>query len=116
MNGTLSDVNILVTGFRLVSQSVTALLDASLPAEDVAEVSRVLSEMRTPGVDFADLRTRASGRDRFISLTVLVPGNWTVQRGHDVADVVERRIATALPNTGVQTHLEPHGVHPAAGT
>lgn len=109
-------VNILVTGFRLVSQSVTALLDASLPAEDVAEVNRVLDEMRTAEVDFADVRTRASGRDRFISLSVLVPGDWTVQRGHDQADSVERRIATALPSTGVQTHLEPHGAHPAART
>ena len=107
-------VNILLTGFRLVSQSVTALLDASLPAEDVAEVNRVLDEMRTAEVDFVDLRTRASGRDRFVSLTVLVPGEWTVQRGHDLADVVERRIATALLNTGVQTHLEPRGAHPPA--
>ena len=108
-------VNILLTGFRLVSQSVTALLDAALPAEDVAEVGRVLDHMRTADVDFAEVRTRASGRDRFVSLTVLVPGEWTVQRGHAVADVVERRIATALPNTGVQTHVEPHGAHPPAG-
>src|SRR5450756_894372 len=35
-------VNILVTGFRLVSQSVTSLLDAALPAADVARVSAVL--------------------------------------------------------------------------
>jgi len=108
-------VNILLTGFRLMSQSVTALLDAALPAEDVAEVGRVLDHMRTADVDFAEVRTRASGRDRFVSLTVLVPGEWTVQRGHAVADVVERRIATALPNTGVQTHVEPHGAHPPAG-
>jgi len=109
-------VNILVTGFRLVSQSVTALLDAALPPEDVAEVTRVLDRLRTADVDFTALRTRASGRDRFVSLTVLVPGEWTVQRGHDLADVVEAEIARALPNTGVQTHLEPHGANPAART
>jgi len=108
-------VNILVTGFRLVSQSVTALLDASLPPEDVAEVRSVLDQLRTAEVDFSDLRTRASGRDRFVSLTVLVPGDWTVQRGHDLADIVESTIARALPNTGVQTHLEPRAVNPATG-
>ncbi len=106
-------VNILVTGFRLVSQSVTALLDAALPAEDVAQVQLVLDQLRTADVDFSDLRTRASGRDRFVSLTVLVPGDWTVQRGHDLADAVESTIARALPNTGVQTHLEPHGANAA---
>lgn len=103
-------VNILVTGFRLVSQSVTSLLDAALPAKDVARVSAVLDERRTPEVDFAELRTRESGRHRFVALTVLVPGGWTVERGHFLADDVEKAIAEALPDTTVQTHLEPHRV------
>jgi cation diffusion facilitator family transporter len=100
-------VNILVTGFRLVSESVTSLLDAALPAVDVAQVVAVLDEQRTAEVDFADLRTRESGRHRFVTLTVLVPGAWTVERGHDAADAVETAIAHALPDTTVHTHLEP---------
>jgi len=101
-------VNILVTGFRLVSQSVTSLLDAALPAEDLARVNAVLDRMRTTDLDFADLRTRESGRHRFVSLTVLVPADWTVERGHNLADDVEVAIALDLPDTDVQTHLEPH--------
>jgi cation diffusion facilitator family transporter len=100
-------VNILVTGFRLVSQSITSLLDAAMPAEDLAQVTAVLDRMRTADLDFADLRTRESGRHRFISLTVLVPADWTVERGHALADDVEVAIATSLPFTDVQTHLEP---------
>ena len=100
-------VNILVTGFRLVSQSVTSLLDAALPADDLARVTAVLDRMRTGEIDFADLRTRESGRHRFVSLTVLVPGAWTVEQGHDLADDVEAAIAKDLPDTAVQTHLEP---------
>jgi cation diffusion facilitator family transporter len=106
----LVGLNILVTGFRLVSQSITSLLDAAMPAEDLARVTAVLERMRTPEIDFADLRTRESGRHRFISLTVLVPAEWTVQRGHTLADEVEVAIATDLPYTDVQTHLEPHPV------
>jgi cation diffusion facilitator family transporter len=104
-------VNILVTGYRLVSQSATALLDAALPDEDLAEVNRVLDALRTAEVDFTELRTRASGRNRFVTLTVLVPGGWTVDRGHDAADRIEAEIASALPDTHVQTHLEPRS-HP----
>ncbi len=100
-------LNILVTGFRLVSQSVTSLLDAAMPAEDLARVTAVLERMRTADLDFTDLRTRESGRHRFISLTVLVPANWTVERGHALADDVEVAIAMDLPDTDVQTHLEP---------
>ncbi|MGZ4611574.1 MAG: cation transporter dimerization domain-containing protein, partial [Kineosporiaceae bacterium] len=60
-------------------------------------------------VDFTDLRTRESGRHRFVTLTVLVPGTWTVDRGHAVADDVEHAIRRTLPDTTVQTHLEPRG-------
>jgi cation diffusion facilitator family transporter len=100
-------VNILVTGFRLVSQSVTSLLGAAMPAKDLARVNTVLDRMRTADIDFTDIRTRESGRQRFISLTVLVPANWTVERGHALADDVEVAIAMNLPDTDVQTHIEP---------
>jgi cation diffusion facilitator family transporter len=100
-------VNILVTGFRLVSQSVTSLLDAAMPTEDLTRVTAVLDRMRTADLDFADLRTRESGRHRFVSLTVLVPATWTVERGHALADDVELAISKDLPDTDVQTHLEP---------
>lgn len=100
-------VNILVTGYRLVSQSVVSLLDAALPAEDLARVTAVLDDMRTAEIEFADLRTRESGRHRFVSLTVLVPGTWSVNEGHDLTDDLEAAIAKNLPDTAVQTHLEP---------
>jgi cation diffusion facilitator family transporter len=100
-------VNILVTGFRLVSQSVTSLLGAAMPADDLARVTAVLDRMRTAEVDFTELRTRESGRHRFVTLTVLVPADWTVERGHTLADDVEVAIAMDLPDTEVQTHLEP---------
>jgi cation diffusion facilitator family transporter len=100
-------VNILVTGFRLVSGSVSALMDAALPATDVARVETVLAGFRTPEVDVTDVRTRASGRHRFITLTVLVPGGWTVSRGHDLTQQVEAAIVAELPDTHVQAHLEP---------
>jgi len=100
-------VNILVTGFRLVSQSVTSLLGAAMPAKDLARVHAVLDRMQTVDIGFTDVRTRESGRHRFISLTVLVPANWTVERGHALADDVEVAIAKDLPDTEVQTHIEP---------
>jgi len=100
-------VNILVTGFRLVSQSVTSLLGAAMPAGDLAKVNAVLDDMRTAEIDFTDVRTRESGRHRFVSLTVLVPANWTVERGHALADDVEVAIAKDLSDTDVQTHIEP---------
>jgi divalent metal cation (Fe/Co/Zn/Cd) transporter len=38
---------------------------------------------------------------------VLVPGDWNVQRGHDLCERIEDDIRQALPESTVFTHLEP---------
>jgi len=55
------------------------------------------------------LRTRHAGSRSFISFHVLVPGDWTVKRGHDLLEQVERDIRAAVPGATVFTHLEPAG-------
>jgi divalent metal cation (Fe/Co/Zn/Cd) transporter len=42
-----------------------------------------------------------------------VPGDWTVQPGHDLLEQVEHDIRAAVPRATVFTHLEPIG-DPAA--
>ena len=42
-----------------------------------------------------------------MSLHVLVPGDWTVQPGHDLLETIEGDIRQVLPNVTVFTHLEP---------
>ncbi|NYJ05796.1 cation diffusion facilitator family transporter [Petropleomorpha daqingensis] len=100
-------LNILVTGYRLISSSVTSLLDAALPPSDLAALHAALDGVRSPEVDFGEIRTRESGRQRFVSLTVRLPGDWTVERAHEVTDRVERAIGQGLPGAQVQTHVAP---------
>ena len=100
-------INILWMGWRLVASSTTSLLDAALSPADVALVTAVLDRHRTDDVDFHGLQTRESGRQRFVSVHVLVPGAWTVQQGHDIAEIVEADIRSALEHAHVSTHVEP---------
>lgn len=99
--------NIVVAGAVLLRRSTGGLMDQAVSAEDRAEVDRVLERHRSEGVQFHALRTRQSGRRAFISLHVLVPGAWTVQRGHDLLEKVEEELSAAVPNASVFTHLEP---------
>ncbi|MFT4109398.1 cation diffusion facilitator family transporter [Propionicimonas sp.] len=100
--------NILLTGYRLVRRSVVGLLDAALPEEEIAIVSAVLAEVcDDPGVEITELKTRESGRQRFVYATLSVPGSWTVKRSHDVADDVENAVSSALPDTTTFVHIEP---------
>jgi divalent metal cation (Fe/Co/Zn/Cd) transporter len=67
----------------------------------------VLDEFRGQGIAFHALRTRQAAGRSFVSMHVLVPGDWSVQRGHDVLETVEARIRDVLPGVTVFTHLEP---------
>jgi cation diffusion facilitator family transporter len=100
--------NILFTGYTLVRRSVVGLLDAALPEDEIAIVSAVLADTcDDPRVEITELRTRESGRQRFVYATLSVPGGWTVRRSHHVADQVEHAVDVALPGTTTFVHIEP---------
>jgi cation diffusion facilitator family transporter len=94
----LVGVNILWMGYRLLRRSVVGLLDAALPPEAVLRVHAVTDHYRqTEPVDFDAIRTRESGQHRFVYLTVLVPGEWTVGRVHELSERIQADIERELP-------------------
>jgi cation diffusion facilitator family transporter len=101
--------HILATGFRLVRRSALGLLDTAIDPEDLERVRSVLATYQATGIHFHALRTRLAGRRSFISVHVLVPGEWTVQRAHDLSEEMERAIRERIPGATVLTHLEPEG-------
>ena len=98
--------NIVWTGTRIVRKSILGLMDVSLPAEELQAVKRALDSHLAEGMQYHALRTRQSGARRFVELHVLVPGMWTVHRGHALLENLEARIREAVPNVTVSTHLE----------
>lgn len=100
-------LNIVWTGWQLMHRSAEGLMDVSLPPEKIAAIEAVLNTYREQGLDFHALRTRQAGSRAFVSLHVLVPGEWTVQQGHDWAERIERDIRKAVPRVNAITHLEP---------
>jgi cation diffusion facilitator family transporter len=99
--------NIVWTGVGIVRRSATGLLDRSLDPGDLARLRGVLEVHEAAGVQFHALRTRQAGSRRFVTFHVLVPGNWTVTRGHDLVERIEGEVLVALPSAHVLTHLEP---------
>ncbi len=101
-------VNIVFTGVGLIRRSVVGLLDATLPPDEVAVIQQALEPLTDdPRVHLTDLRTRESGRQRFVQATLTVPGEWSVRRSHDLADRVEEEVGRALPGTVTFVHVEP---------
>jgi cation diffusion facilitator family transporter len=103
--------NIVWTGVKLVRRSLYGLLDRALPRQDREALDRIFERYRKQGMDFHALRTRQAGTRSFVSVHVLVPADWSVAKGHELAHRVEHDIREQLPDASVMTHIEPLG-HP----
>ena len=99
--------NIVWIGVRLLNDTAHGLLDTALPPEEQKVITDVQSRYEGEGIAFHALRTRSAGRRRFISMHVLVPGRWSVKRGHDLSERIEEDITRALPMSTVFIHIEP---------
>ncbi len=100
-------LQILWTGWRLIIRSFDGLMDKAIPDEERAKIVDVLEALRHEGCDYHALRTRQAGRKHFVDVHVLVPGNMTVQAGHDLVERVEMQITQRFPAIEVLVHLEP---------
>jgi cation diffusion facilitator family transporter len=99
-------INIIWTGYQIISRSVQGLMDTGLPGVQQEIIQEILEKYRIDGIEFHALRTRQAGTRAFISFHVLVPGDWTVKRGHDLAEEIELNLQEALPGAVIFTHLE----------
>jgi cation diffusion facilitator family transporter len=100
--------NIVRSGFRLVQHSILGLMDTALPANEINIVREILDRYRqNEGIDYHAIRTRMAASRRFVSFHILVPGNWSVQRGHDLLEKIEADLHARLQRLTVTTHLEP---------
>jgi cation diffusion facilitator family transporter len=98
--------NIVLSGVKLVRRSMLGLLDTALPPEELAALQGVLDRHAGPEVRFHAVRTRQAAARRFVSMHVLVPGAWPVQRGHELLERVEADVRATLHGATVFTHLE----------
>lgn len=101
-------INIIYTGYQLISRSASGLMDASISEEAMKKITAYLDSLKEKNIDYHSLMTRQAGQRMFISVHLLVPGWWTVKKGHDYADLIEQSIEDMfdVPVT-VSTHIEP---------
>lgn len=105
-------LNVLREGWSLIREAADGLMDVSWHESEQQVLREVLARFRAeaaqPGeIEFHALRTRRSASRRFVEFHVLVPGEWSVQRGHDFVERVEAELSERLPNLTAFTHLEP---------
>jgi cation diffusion facilitator family transporter len=99
--------NIVRTGLKLAHRSALGLSDVAWVKPEQDALKSVLDRHAVPPIQFHAIRTRQAGARRFVSFHVLVPGAWTVARGHQLLERIEHDIRQVVPHATVETHLEP---------
>lgn len=104
---TLVAVNILWSGWKVIAQSLSGLMDEAVPDEDLTRIREVISEHGGGAVEAHDLRTRHAGRATFIEFHLVVPGEMSVFDAHEICDRLEAALHHAIDGAQVTIHVEP---------
>jgi cation diffusion facilitator family transporter len=102
-------LNILVSGWQLMRQSVGGLMDEAVEPEQLARIRSIVGREAQGAIEAHDLRTRHSGRTTFVEFHLVVPGGMRVTEAHDICDRVESALKAELDGAVITIHVEPEG-------
>lgn len=100
-------LNILWSGWKVVKQSVSGLMDEAVPEAELARIKKIISSEAVGAQEVHDLRTRHAGRATFVDFHMVVNGAITVAEAHDICDRIERALKAQIADAIVTIHVEP---------
>ena len=102
-------LNILVAGWRLMSSSISGLMDEAVDSDIARRIRALISEHATGAIEAHDIRTRTAGRATFIDFHLVVPGAMSVADAHRICDRIESALEAEIDGAEVVIHVEPEG-------
>jgi cation diffusion facilitator family transporter len=103
----LVGVNILWSGWKVMTSSLSGLMDEAVPPQTLTVIKDIISDKATGAIEAHDLRTRHAGAVTFIDFHLVVDGQTTVCDAHDICDRIEASLRTRLPDAQITIHVEP---------
>jgi cation diffusion facilitator family transporter len=94
-------------GFRLLRAALDEVMDASVSPDVVAGVRKLAADVEGV-IDIEKCRIRKSGLHLALDIHVVVDGDLSVRRGHDIAHLVKDRLLQSQHRINdVTVHVEP---------
>ncbi|WP_411837006.1 cation diffusion facilitator family transporter [Paracoccus sp. ME4] len=103
----LVGVNILWSGWKVMTSSLSGLMDEAVPERTLSTIREIISDKASGALEAHDLRTRHAGAVTFIDFHLVVDGQTTVSDAHDICDRVEASLKAKLPDAQITIHVEP---------
>ncbi len=99
-------VYIIYSAWQIAKTCLDQLMDRELPDDDREKI-RQIAAIHPQVRDIHELRTRASGRDIFIQLHLVMDHQLALEASHRIAVEVEKNIRAAFPHADVIIHQDP---------
>lgn len=97
---------IIFGAYDIARPAIDMLMDKEFDDSERERIFNIV--MANPDVlGLHELKTRSSGRDRFIQMHIEVPGTMTVAAAHIIADEVEATLGEVYPDTEIFIHMDP---------
>jgi cation diffusion facilitator family transporter len=100
-------VNILWSGWKVMTESLSGLIDESVPEKELNVIRETIASEAVGAIEAHDLRTRHAGKATFIEFHLVVPGLTSVKDAHDICDRIERNLKSRISEARVTIHVEP---------
>ena len=104
---TLVAANILWAGSKIVSHSVSGLMDESVDGDVQSRIREAIKANGGGALQAHDIRTRHAGAATFIEFHLVVPGTMTVNEAHGICDRIEAALEAQIAGSDVLIHVEP---------
>ena len=100
-------VYVLWSGVRMISSSVSGLMDAAPEPAVVNRIKDLVANSAAGAIEAHDLRTRHAGRLTFLEFHLVVPGSMTVAESHRICDRIEDALKQEMGHLMITIHVEP---------
>lgn len=97
---------ILKEAYELLISAFNPILDVKLSEEEIKIIDEQINKHKSVYCDYHKLRTRKSGKTKYIDLHIVFPENMTVKIAHDLCDEIESDIEKHLKNAEILIHIE----------
>lgn len=100
-------VNILWSGWQVLKESTSGLMDEAVPDATLARIRLIISQHAGGALEAHDVRTRHAGKLTFIEFHLVVPGEMSVNQAHEICDRIEAALREDDEHSWITIHVEP---------
>jgi len=103
----LISIYIIYSAFELARDVSSILLDKEMSEEDQTKIMNILKEYDESFIDYHKMRTRSSGKTKFVDMHITLCKNMSLNDAHQIADLIEKDLQEKIPELDVIIHIDP---------